>query len=448
MRFLWMLLGLIAVLLPGSGIASAQTQPDYFVEAVVNNTAPFVGQQVVYTFRLYTRVSRTNRGSIADPAFDGFWQQAFGAVRSYDTLINGISYNVKERSVALFPLYAGEIRIAETTFVIPDDPFNPGEVMTTEALPITVRGLPPLDGFPAAGIPVGQFEILPSISQQTIALGDPITLQLLVKGDGNLQELPAPDLQSSSDWRVYGGMNRYRADEQNGTLVGEKLFEWVLTPIRAGDLLLPAIRFIYFEPVSQTYRTLDAADFSVQVLPGELGILSVDAVSSAAAFSMPLKAIADVPSGDLAGVIWMLVIGPVVLVGLVWFYNWRQVRAVSDTPLRHSMRLLKQARHQQSNTKKPHVQDRFLLIREAMVAYVAQRIDCAPNILDSMMIHEALRQHRIDPVAQADYLQCLELAAEGVFAPHETVDPSELTEYAIQTLIKVEQQWQRCDPNS
>jgi len=37
-------------------IRAQEVGGDYFVEAVVDNPAPFVGQQITYTFRLYHAV--------------------------------------------------------------------------------------------------------------------------------------------------------------------------------------------------------------------------------------------------------------------------------------------------------------------------------------------------------------------------------------------------------
>jgi hypothetical protein len=79
-----------------------QAQVEYFVEAAVSNPAPFVGQQITYSFRLYSRVSRTNRGAIVDPSFDGFWKREFGtrsrSTGSFTRLRNAVS-----RSIPLTP---------------------------------------------------------------------------------------------------------------------------------------------------------------------------------------------------------------------------------------------------------------------------------------------------------------------------------------------------------
>ena len=229
---LWLLL--IVCLVP-----VAQAQEDYFVVASVSSSTPYVGQQVTYIFRLYSTVSRTNRGSVVDPSFDGFWEHEFNTVQQYNTIVNGQSYEVKERRVALYPTYAGNIRIDPTAFVIPDDPLQAGEVLFTEAVDVQVQPLPVQDDLVGFNGAVGQLEMQPTLDRQTTTVGEPLTLRLTVRGSANLEQLTAPQLPQTEAWRIYANPAAFVAEETEGLLVGEKTFEWLFTPLLAGQQNLP-----------------------------------------------------------------------------------------------------------------------------------------------------------------------------------------------------------------
>ena len=58
---------------PSLGLLSGQ---DYFVEAEVDNSNPYLGQQVIYFFRLYHAEPVSPRASYVPPGLAGFWSPA------------------------------------------------------------------------------------------------------------------------------------------------------------------------------------------------------------------------------------------------------------------------------------------------------------------------------------------------------------------------------------
>ena len=90
MRYFF-LLGLLLVQI--APIRAQDSAQDYFVEAVVDNPAPFVGQQIIYSFRLYDAVGLDN--PLYEPSdYEGFWRAQIGPATQSVQQVNGKQYIV------------------------------------------------------------------------------------------------------------------------------------------------------------------------------------------------------------------------------------------------------------------------------------------------------------------------------------------------------------------
>ena len=69
---------------------------DYFVEAFVDNPAPFQGEQVTYTFRFYHAVNLSRRANYQPPSYTGFWGDAEPEQVQYTAQEAGRVYSINE----------------------------------------------------------------------------------------------------------------------------------------------------------------------------------------------------------------------------------------------------------------------------------------------------------------------------------------------------------------
>jgi hypothetical protein len=434
----WLISGLI--LLHLSPVAA---QGDYFVEAEISSTTPFVGEQITYTFRLYTQVSRTNRGLIVDPSFDGFWQQKFDTIQQYNTLINGQAYEVKERRIALFPAYAGDILIEPTTFVIPDDPFQDGEVLVTLPIALSVRPLPEQNGLVGFDGAVGQFEMIPTIDRQTTTLGEPVTLSLTLRGTGNLEQLPAPKLADTEVWRAYANPGSYRYENVDGLLIGEKLFEWLLMPLAPGQHALPSLTITYFDPAELAYRSLNTSGLTVDVLPAD---------ELPATFSFPdpgLVVLKPIPSslarsGSGPGaVFWLGWIMPPLVAAATWLRVSRQRERQRNAALyRYSEAFMRVQKLLADAGQSSDAETAYRMIRTGVTGYFADKLNCDAALLNYQDIEASLLAHSIRGDLQSEILACLELADQGLYAPLQNVEARSLSQRTIKLLGLIDNRWE------
>src|SRR5262249_13031574 len=52
---------------------------------------------------------------------------------------------------------------------------------------------------------------------------------------------------------------------------GSKVFKTILIPTASGDLTIPSVSFVYFDPAAHAYKTLKSRPLTVHVAPGAAG---------------------------------------------------------------------------------------------------------------------------------------------------------------------------------
>jgi hypothetical protein len=134
------------------------------------------------------------------------------------------------------------------------------KVQQIEVLPLPTGGRP--DNFTGA---VGTFGITASAEPTTVRVGDPITLTVQIRGSGDLDTLPPPNL--SADPRLTQSF-RVPREELAGEVVGSfKRFTQVIRATRADVEEIPAIEYPYFDPDRGMYVVALSAPIPVAVLP-------------------------------------------------------------------------------------------------------------------------------------------------------------------------------------
>jgi hypothetical protein len=118
--------------------------------------------------------------------------------------------------------------------------------------PLPQKGKP--DNFSGA---VGDFAINSSIDKRTLKEDEPITLQVVISGTGNIQTLTAPALPDLGNLETYDSTSTQNISTNAvNQLNGEKIYEYVLIPRASGKATIPGVQFNYFNPQDGNYHTL------------------------------------------------------------------------------------------------------------------------------------------------------------------------------------------------
>ena len=128
-----------------------------------------------------------------------------------------------------------------------------------------VKELPPAPpGFTGA---VGHFQLTSKVVPQTAAVREPITWTLELSGTGNWPQIDRLPVRSASkDFEVVHPQLQHTAAP--GKIFDAKLSEdVVLIPTKGGKYALPAVHFVYFDPVVGDYRTVTSPESEVEITP-------------------------------------------------------------------------------------------------------------------------------------------------------------------------------------
>lgn len=270
------------------GAGGGDGPPAVFVRAVADRDTAWVGQQVVVRFDLCYRVVPRDVGFAEIPDFTGFWQKELFVAQRLSPqreVIDGVAYNVAPlRRVGLFPTSAGTQRVdaLAVTCSIPqanrrsslslfDEVLGAGGrsvVVRSEPLPIHVKPLPTTGRPPGFSGAVGRFDISAEASPLQVPVGDPVTLRVVIEGDGNVQAIRQPQIEPPG-FEVYEPtVELEERQTPAGGYGARKSFEYILIPEQGGRQRIAAVPVVTFDPEAGQYRTSLIGPFDVAVEAG------------------------------------------------------------------------------------------------------------------------------------------------------------------------------------
>lgn len=388
---------------PSLAVPNDLNQQNLFVEAVVDNPTPYLGQQILYTFRFYQAIDfPLNLGGRLDyqaPAFTDFWSQTL-AQPQYTTQVGERTYTVTEVRTALFPAGLNEIIIKPARLVVPGGLFNPDVVLETDPVVVNVRSLPP--GAPADfNGAVGQFELRANLDKNTVQVDDTVKLHLEIEGAGNIDALTEPDLPELAGWRLFESDVFTRLDPRDDRVYGTRQFERLLVPAQPGEFTIPAISFSYYDPQAEAYQTSTTEPLVVTVLPGEGEF--ADLAEPADPAVAELRELKPVPASlrttqffSLTNpVYWLCWLIPLLIVGLIYVFQTQRQRLISDTG--YARRL--QAKRLADQTLKSSAQtnrDVYATAHRALLGYLSDKLNRPTTGLTTAALAEVLDQEGIE----------------------------------------------------
>jgi hypothetical protein len=463
---------------------SADVGDNLIIKAFADKQRVKQGEQLIVTFKLYTRVSVTGYDLAKAPTFDGFWSEDFEMpkqpVQTTETL-NGKQYRtIVIKKTALFATQAGNLKIAplEARCAVQmqtkrrtNDPFDQffndpffQQVQTvnmdikSNPLMILVDPIPANapSGFSGA---IGRFAFNATVDTRNVKAGDPITLRVSVLGSGNIKLVTLPKPQLPTDIESYEPKITEEISRDGGIIRGKKTAEYLLIPRNAGQRVLEPMQLVYFDLDKKEYTTLRSPKFEFSIASGKdfsSSGISLTAKEDVRMLGEDIRFLKLSPgrlqNADEGKSSWLFVFGmilpPVAFAG-AWFYRKRMEKIYGDMPRllfetagREASRRLKKARAllEQGNTESYHAE-----ILRALLVYLEHKLRTPKS---KFAMEEAVLQLRQNGVNE-DVLQslktCMERAEFVRYAPaSDTTDArKELLDIAASAINSIEQSFGR-----
>ena len=264
---------------------------ELFVRTFLNKSKCYLGEQLILTQKVYSKVDLRGFQKVEFPAYNGFWSQIEENTKQIELKqenVNGVNYYVADyHRVFLFPQRTGKITVEPIELEcivrrqakrqprnIFEQFFGSGGYedvvvkVKSKAVNVEVLDLPannkPLE-FSGA---VGNYSYKAEISKQQVKANDAVNLKITISGKGNIKlveplHLNLPESFESYDPKVSEKISAV------GNVTGSKTYDYLIIPREKGEFILDKLNFSYYDIDKKQYVTLPSPDIKLTVLEGD-----------------------------------------------------------------------------------------------------------------------------------------------------------------------------------
>lgn len=288
------------ILKPGEN-ADAKIKKNLFIKLIANKTTCYVGEPIVVSFNLYTRL-RSETNVTEAPSFNGF------SVSDLDVNQNATQEKIDGRlfscyvlrKVQLYPLQSGTFTLTpveavnNVTFLkyhphsnqgndllmqfmqgfggnilSPEDYIQKAATLQSNALTILVKPLPANSVPPTFRGAVGNFSIQTNLDKEQLTTDDAGNLQIKILGSGNFNMINAPSVQWPTGIDAYDPKIKEHINQQEVPLQGYKIFNIPFTTSKPGSYSIPPVYFSWFNPKTGKYESGKTEPIAFQISKGK-----------------------------------------------------------------------------------------------------------------------------------------------------------------------------------
>ncbi|MDO4802500.1 MAG: BatD family protein, partial [Prevotellaceae bacterium] len=263
---------------------------DLFITVNASKQCVYEQEPIILTYKVFTQVELTALDGKM-PDLKGFHTQelALPQQKSFSReTYNGKTYNaVVWSKYMMYPQVTGLLTIPSITFngtILQQDTsidpfeafFNGGmgysEVNKVIAAPeVKIQVLPLPDKPKNFSGGVGKFNLSTSLVADNPKSGEPITMKVVISGNGNLKLIKQPNLDLPKDFDRYDPKVEDNTKLGENGLEGNMTYEFLFVPRHKGNYTIPPVEFTYFDTETKTYKTLKSESYTLKVAKGEDG---------------------------------------------------------------------------------------------------------------------------------------------------------------------------------
>jgi|GEM_PF-4956606 len=272
------------------------------LEVIVGDDEIYIGQQLLVTYRLYSKVQVADYDLQTNPTFNGFWVKDVSKDNPLPRveLINGEEWYVIElRKYLLYPQKEGILMLDPLKLTLNYQVsggmggffqmFNTRQAeVISDTKKIGVKRLPEA-GRPAdfSGA-IGKFSLKAMADRSEVKQDQYLNAYLVLSGYGNFGLLSPPQIPGDENWIVYDPSLQENTSVIKDTLQGEIKYTFALLPKKLGPLEIPVLSYSYFDPETETYQITTSNALQINVITGK-----TDPASNHLDTQETLKEIAD-----------------------------------------------------------------------------------------------------------------------------------------------------------
>src|SRR5699024_7855053 len=115
---------------------------------------------------------------------------------------------------------------------------------------------------------VGQYQLAIEPSKHSLEAGASLDVKVTLSGDGNLKLLELPELSVSNAFEVYAPDHTVNTSTNLSGMHGAVTDTYTLVPNSQGTYAIKPLRFSYFDPEAESYKTIQSDEVKIEVEGG------------------------------------------------------------------------------------------------------------------------------------------------------------------------------------
>ncbi len=279
---------------------------DIFIKAYVDKKNPMQGEQIIITYKLFTKLSISNITINNSSTIPGFWTRDLmkenAKLPQSQKIINGQKYiTAVVKRMALFPLKSGKLKInplkldciaqiRTQTHRRSSDPFfdnffndpffnnsyrNVKESIKSNSVVINVKPLPLKDKPSDFSGAVGNFSFKSDIDKTKLKTNEALNLKYVITGKGNIDLIDKLNVTFPPDFDTYDPKITNNISTSVSGISGKRSFEYLVIPRTTGNYKIKPVKFTYFNINKHKYISLLSPEYNIKVEKGKKNQASV-----------------------------------------------------------------------------------------------------------------------------------------------------------------------------
>lgn len=329
--------------------SKANSNSKLFFETDVDRNQVYLQAQLLYKVKLYTAIN-VSRANITEPKLDQAIIHSLGDQLIYETVLNGIRYQVHEWNYAIFPQQQGTLTIPAPVLSasVSDRSSMYGRPIsiTTENLSIEVAPIP-------SNYPAKPWVATPSLkatqqwdpAETNIKVGDSITRTIRFDiTDNEIALVAGLEHQDITDIKTYPDKPQSENSQTNAGIQGQRIEKIAYVVTKPGAITIPAFEISWWNTQTEQLETTKLPARTFEVAAVDITESPTDITVTTSPAMVPDTRAVKNPNGkhsqpfanqsDQSSFWWMLssaaLCVPLLLITALWWRTRSQLRRIQQ----------------------------------------------------------------------------------------------------------------------
>jgi hypothetical protein len=461
------------------------SKDDVFIRAFISKSNPYQGEEILLTYRIYTKIPISQLNIAKMPSFQGFWYKSLldesAPLKQNSEIIDGEEYITADlRKIALYPQRSGEFTLDPLDLAClaqvrvqsnrPRDPFfdsffndpffnrnirNVEINLSSNPVSIDVRPLPSSNRPVNFSGAVGQYSLKTEVDRTQLKANEPLVIKATISGKGNLELIDQFDITFPPDFEAYDPKIINDIKTSLSGISGSRTFEYLAIPRNQGDFIIKPIAFTYFDLQKKDYVTISGPEYNIKVDKGdeEVSGITYSGVSQKDiqfigsdirhihTQHIGLTGINENFFGSLQFFLWLLIPFVLFLAFIVIFIsNRNRMQDINLVRKRKANKVAKKNLKQAAAFMNAGDTDSFYIeISRALWGYISNKFNIPLSELSIETVNQRLKAKAVKEESIEEFTEVLNNCEYARFAPGDkNRKMNEIYDSALQIISKIE----------